>query len=125
VPDKPPPSKARIWQDPQLANTIKMSSAGLVAATGSAGLYALVTSPASIGAVPEDYEEKRHHLKGGKGFVNPWDSFKDFNPMRLMASMIWYVFISSKRIVVGWHRKDESEPGWLLTTRIGESSPGR
>jgi hypothetical protein len=95
IPTNPPITKARFWQTPQFGFTFKMSSAGIGAGLGSAGLYAVVTNPASIGAVPEDYEEKRHHLKNGKGFVNPWDSFRDFNPAKIMLTMIWYVSRSS------------------------------
>ncbi|KAL9130416.1 MAG: hypothetical protein Q9217_001383 [Psora testacea] len=39
----------------------------------SASLYAATISQSSItGAVPEEAKEKRHHLKDGKGFTNPW-----------------------------------------------------
>ncbi|KAL8716317.1 MAG: hypothetical protein Q9220_000222 [cf. Caloplaca sp. 1 TL-2023] len=52
-----------------------MSSSGTAAA-----LYAATVSSASItGAVPEEAKEKKHHLKAGKGFTNPWESWRDFN----------------------------------------------
>ncbi|KAL8687799.1 MAG: hypothetical protein Q9224_005047 [Gallowayella concinna] len=52
-----------------------MSSSGTAAA-----LYAATVSPASItGAVPEEAKDKQHHLKNGKGFNNPWDSWRDFS----------------------------------------------
>ena len=39
----------------------------------AASLYAATISSATItGAVPEEAKEKRHHLKDGKGFTNPW-----------------------------------------------------
>lgn len=45
-----------------------MSSSGT-----AASLYAATISPASItGAEPEEAKDKRHHLKDGKGFTNPW-----------------------------------------------------
>jgi len=45
-----------------------MSNSGI-----AASLYAATISPASLtGAVPEEAKEKRHHLKDGKGFTNPW-----------------------------------------------------
>ncbi|KAF1812867.1 Metallo-hydrolase/oxidoreductase [Eremomyces bilateralis CBS 781.70] len=44
----------------------------------SAILYSATISPAKItGAVPEDAPELEHHLKGKKGFRNPWTSWKD------------------------------------------------
>ncbi|KAK5018080.1 hypothetical protein LTR60_001652, partial [Cryomyces antarcticus] len=44
----------------------------------SAALYAAVTSPSqAAGAVPEEAKELRHHLKNGKGFVNPWESYRE------------------------------------------------
>lgn len=76
------------WQKPRFAFTVKMSSAG-AAGIGAAGLYAIVSNPAQIGARPEEAEERSHHLQNGKGFVNPWDSFRDFNPFKIMLSMVW------------------------------------
>ncbi|KAI4166217.1 MAG: hypothetical protein LQ342_000103 [Letrouitia transgressa] len=57
---------------------------------GTAGaLYAVSTSPASVlGAVPEDAKEKRHHLKDGKGFVNPWESFNMMSSWGIIRTMI-------------------------------------
>ena len=46
----------------------------------AAALYAVTVSLSSTtGAVPEEAKEKTHHLKNGKGFLNPWDSWKDYN----------------------------------------------
>ena len=46
----------------------RMSSSGT-----AASLYAVTVSTSSIsGAVPEEAKDKRHHLKDGKGFTNPW-----------------------------------------------------
>jgi len=47
-----------------------------------------VTNPTALGAVPEEAQEKKHHLKSGKGFVNPWDSWRDFSPPVLISQMI-------------------------------------
>ncbi|KAH7356266.1 beta-lactamase superfamily domain-containing protein [Pyrenochaeta sp. MPI-SDFR-AT-0127] len=56
----------------------------------SAGLYAVVSNPAQVGAVPEDAKEKRHHLKHGKGFTNPWDSYVEISPWTLLVrGMLW------------------------------------
>jgi len=61
----------------------------------AAALYACtMTSPTALGAVPEDAEAKAHHVKGGKGFTNPWDSWRDFTPAGIMKAMIWYVPIA-------------------------------
>jgi N-acyl-phosphatidylethanolamine-hydrolysing phospholipase D len=66
--------------------TKRMSSASGMAA---AGLYSLtMSSPAALGAVPEDSAEKKHHLKNGKGFTNPWESWRDFNPLTFMGTMV-------------------------------------
>ena len=48
-----------------------MSSSGTAAA-----LYAATISPASItGSEPQEAKDKRHHLKDGKGFDNPWERY--------------------------------------------------
>ncbi|MCJ1376627.1 hypothetical protein MMC20_007870 [Loxospora ochrophaea] len=61
-----------------------MSSAGIAAA-----LYAATISTSTItGAVPEDAKDKTHHLKDGKGFRNPWDSWRDFSAPGIMKAMI-------------------------------------
>ena len=45
-----------------------MSGSGI-----AASLYAATISQASVmGAEPEEAKDKRHHLKDGKGFTNPW-----------------------------------------------------
>ena len=60
-------------------------------ASAAAALYAATVSSASItGAVPEDIEGKAHHLKNGKGFTNPWDSWRDFRPWDIMKALVWY-----------------------------------
>jgi N-acyl-phosphatidylethanolamine-hydrolysing phospholipase D len=56
----------------------------------SAVLYACTSSqPASLGAVPEDSGTKPHHLKDGKGFANPWDSWQEMNAPQIMGAMLW------------------------------------
>ncbi|KAL8785987.1 MAG: hypothetical protein Q9213_003063 [Squamulea squamosa] len=55
----------------------------------AAALYAAVVSPASItGAVPEEAKDKRHHLKDGKGFDNPWDSWRDLSGPAIGWAMV-------------------------------------
>jgi N-acyl-phosphatidylethanolamine-hydrolysing phospholipase D len=78
------------WATPHFANTVKMSSiVGSAVGIGSAGLYAVVSNPAQMGAEPEDAKDKAHHLKGGKGFRNPWDSFKEMSIGKLFYEMGW------------------------------------
>lgn len=67
------------------------SVAGGVTAVGSAGLYAVVSNPAQMGARPEEAAQKSHHLKNGKGFVNPWDSYRDASGPKVVLSLLWYV----------------------------------
>jgi hypothetical protein len=76
------------WQTPRFAITVKMSSAG-GAGLASAALYAVVSNPAVVGAKPEDADQKAHHLKNGNGFVNPWDSFRDFVGWKMGARILW------------------------------------
>ncbi|CZT43023.1 probable FMP30 Found in Mitochondrial Proteome [Rhynchosporium secalis] len=78
-------------------------SGGTTAA--AAVLYACsMSSPKALGAVPEDNAAKAHHAKDGKGFVNPWPSWVDFNPLVFSGQMIW-------RIVTGkWTWPDTTPP---------------
>lgn len=68
----------------------RMSSSGTAAA-----LYAATVTPASVtGAVPQEVEGKKHHLKDGKGFTNPWDSWKEMGGFSIgwaMAKYVWCV----------------------------------
>ena len=67
-----------------------MSGAGTAAA-----LYATTISSSSItGAVPEEAKDKKHHLKDGKGFTNPWDSWREMTAGQIMKAMIWHVFLA-------------------------------
>ncbi|KAF2019562.1 N-acyl-phosphatidylethanolamine-hydrolyzing phospholipase D [Aaosphaeria arxii CBS 175.79] len=66
-----------------------MSSASKIG-VGSATLYAIASmAPSLTYSQPEEAENKTHHLKNGKGFVNPWDSFRDFTPISIMKAMVW------------------------------------
>lgn len=55
----------------------------------SSALYAVVTNPTAAGAVPEDIKERSHHLKNGKGFVNPWPSYRQIAGPRIGMAMLW------------------------------------
>lgn len=60
----------------------------------AAARYAVTTStPAALGAVPDTASEKSHWVrdKDGKGelkgFVNPWESYRDFTHAEVMKVM--------------------------------------
>ena len=65
-----------------------MSSIG--GASVGMGLYAAVSNPAQVASQPEEAAEKRHHLKNGKGFTNPWDSYKESSFYELVVKGIWW-----------------------------------
>lgn len=54
-----------------------------------AGLYAVVSNPAQMAAKPEEADQKRHHLKNGKGFTNPWESYVEATPWELLSGIFW------------------------------------
>lgn len=65
-----------------------MSSAGTAAA-----LYAATISASPItGAVPEEAKDKKHHLQDGKGFKNPWESWRNMSGPQILKALIWQVF---------------------------------
>ena len=76
-----------VFTAPPSQASVKMSSAG---AATAATLYAIasITTPDG-GAKPEDAVEKKHHVKNGKGFRNPWPSYKDVAPSKIMWEMVW------------------------------------
>lgn len=66
---------------------LRMSNSGM-----SAAFYMATISTSSItNAVPEEAKEKRHHLKDGKGFTNPWDSWRNFSGPGILKAMVWYI----------------------------------
>jgi hypothetical protein len=77
------------WQKPHFTKTIKMSSIG--GAGVGAGFYAVVSSPAQIVTQPEGTEDKAHHLKDGKGFTNPWDSYVPTSTFQVFKTLLWSV----------------------------------
>lgn len=65
----------------------RMSSSATAAA-----LYAATISTSQMtGAVPEEAKEKKHHLKDGKGFTNPWDSWTEMSGPTIMKALMWYI----------------------------------
>lgn len=81
--------------EPPRYRTMTSGTGGIAAA-----LYAVtVSTPAALGAVPDTATEKSHWLRdrGGKGevkgFVNPWESYKDFTTTSILTSMIRQVLL--------------------------------
>jgi hypothetical protein len=57
---------------------------------GSSALYTVaVSEPSKASGVPEDAKELKHHCQDGKGFKNPWDSWKEFNYGAVVV-LLWY-----------------------------------
>ncbi|KAI9704361.1 MAG: hypothetical protein M1836_007224 [Candelina mexicana] len=55
----------------------------------AAALYAATISASSIsGAVPDEAGKKEWHSKSGKGFLNPWDSWKEFSGPQIMMGLL-------------------------------------
>jgi N-acyl-phosphatidylethanolamine-hydrolysing phospholipase D len=57
-------------------------------ATAAVAYAATVSMTPNPSAAPEDAKEKRHHATNGKGFTNPWDSWKDLSPWIFMKGLI-------------------------------------
>lgn len=56
------------------------------------GLFqATIMNPAQPQGRPEEAGLKKHHLKDGKGFCNPWESFKDEDFRFFLRNIFWYV----------------------------------
>ncbi len=63
----------------------------MASASTSALLYATVVSSQGQGLVPEDAKELRHHVKNGKGFINPWESYRERSAWEIIKAMLWSV----------------------------------
>jgi N-acyl-phosphatidylethanolamine-hydrolysing phospholipase D len=61
----------------------------LAGGAASAALYAVVSNPIQVGAKPEEAAAKAHHLKNGKGFTNPWDSYEDMSGPWVLMQLLW------------------------------------
>lgn len=71
-------------------STISPQAKAMSSGMTAAALYAVtMTPPSALGAVPEDTAEKAHHLKNGKGFINPWDSWRDQGGIAIAGAMAW------------------------------------
>ena len=64
-------------------STVVMSS------SSAAALYtAAIAASKAPASTPEDAADKSHHQKGGVGFMNPWPSYVDFFPPKLLWGMV-------------------------------------
>ena len=63
------------------------TSSKMAGPSTSAVLYATVSNASVMGGVPESAKEKKHHLKDGKGFVNPWDSYRHQELLQLLPDI--------------------------------------
>lgn len=70
----------------------------------SAILNAVVSSPQTASASPSDTSAKAHHNKQGKGFVNPWPSYEDFTPWKIVFKMLRMRFTGQ------WNNPDTTPP---------------
>ena len=59
-----------------------------MSASVTALLTATVAQASRPGTEPEEAHHRRHHLKDGKGFFNPWDSWQDMQVFKILMSMI-------------------------------------
>lgn len=66
------------------AQTPRMSSSGALTAL----FTATVSESPRRGVEPEDAKGKRHHLKNGAGFTNPWPSWKEMDVPKILWAMI-------------------------------------
>lgn len=99
-------SPARARRAAQQATTARSLHTTTIqrSAMTSALLNAVVTSPSAFSAQPPDAKEKAHHNKNGVGFVNPWDSYKDWQPWSILMAM------AKLRFSGKWNSPDTTPP---------------
>lgn len=75
----------------QKARISPIQATTMAGSVTAATAYALasISTPSSLGAVPDDVSDKKHHAKHGVGFVNPWDSYKEMSGPEIAKAMIW------------------------------------
>ncbi|KAG0129320.1 putative Zn-dependent hydrolase/oxidoreductase family protein [Tuber indicum] len=62
----------------------RMSSTRAVVAS----VYSVsVSTPQNLSSSPEDVANKSHHLENGKGFTNPWPSWRDLDPIKALKTI--------------------------------------
>ena len=66
------------------------TSPRMASSNTSLSLYlATVSIPSIFGAKPENALDKKHHLQNGKGFRNPWDSWREQTVPDLLGGLLW------------------------------------
>jgi hypothetical protein len=103
------------------------TSTKMASASTAAVLYASVISASQLlGKQPEDAEELKHHVKGGKGFINPWPSFTEHNAWWFMRSMLLYDrFLCISNTNANSSSSQPAHPGRAQRSRYDSSnSPG-
>ena len=64
------------------------SSSRMAGPGTSALLYATVSNVTATAATPESAKDKKHHLEDGKGFVNPWDSWREMKLLQILPEIL-------------------------------------
>ncbi|KAF2862836.1 Metallo-hydrolase/oxidoreductase [Piedraia hortae CBS 480.64] len=80
-------------------------------------LVAAVATPATATARPSDVEDKAHHSKNSKGFINPWPSYQEFSVLQMIGKVAW------QRLTGQWKTPDTTPP--TVTVRKPEFLPTR
>lgn len=86
-----PRAGTAFWATPRFSTTVKMSSIGGAGVGVGSVMYAAISTPVQRAAEPEEAKDKKHHLNGGKGFTNPWDSYAAMGAFETFRTLIWYV----------------------------------
>ncbi|KAI9793408.1 MAG: hypothetical protein M1816_000300 [Peltula sp. TS41687] len=76
-----------------------MSSSGAITAM----LTATIAQTPRPGVEPEEAKERRHHLKDGNGFTNPWESWRDLQASQIIWAML-------KRRITGQSNNPDTTP---------------
>lgn len=85
-----PRSNKESQSQSQHSNNLNQTRTTMAGGMTAAVLYACtMTSPSALSAVPEDAEARAHHLKNGKGFTNPWESWKEMSAAQIGRAMAW------------------------------------
>lgn len=70
----------------------------------SAILNAVVSSPETLSAQPSEARERLHHNKNGKGFNNPWPSWREQSAPQIVSKILWM------RLTGKWKDPDTTPP---------------
>ncbi|KAI9875588.1 MAG: hypothetical protein M1830_008227 [Pleopsidium flavum] len=73
-------------------------------ATAAALYAATISSSSTIGAVPDEAKDKKHHLKDGKGFTNPWESWREMTGLSILRAII------IRKVSGQWKTPDTTPP---------------